>query len=341
LYQRDHVNGLLIKVQEGRSNTFDGVLGYIPAKNEGETGFLTGLVSVTMRNLFGTGRKFGFHWQREDQNTQELGVQYLEPWIFGFPLNVGLGFFQRQQDTSYVRRTLNLKNELMLTERLSISLLLESDDVIPSAEISTTRVLNTSIRTIGAELSYDTRNDFISPTSGARYRTDYQYGTQKTRDIPPTLAGSIKDDVHVHKLGIDLDFYLSTFSRQVIAAGLHGRQIQSSQIDEGQMYRFGGANTLRGYRENQFIGSLVGWTNTEYRFLLARRSFLYGFVDTGYYFRQSDDVRQIPSSEDFKLGYGVGLQVETAIGHLGVSFALGEGDSFSTAKVHFGLVNEF
>jgi len=341
LYLRNKVNGLLIKVLEGRSNSFDGIIGYVPGKESGEHGFFTGLASFTMRNLFGTGRKFSFRWQREDRETQELGVRYLEPWVAGFPVNVGLGFFQRQQDTSYVRRSVDLKGELLVTEEFSTSLLFSSENVIPSAGTGTSRVFNTSTQTVGIELLYDSRDDVFSPTSGARYRTDFQYGKQKTRNIPPELASTVKSNVDVQRFSLDLDFYLSTFTRHVLATGIHGRELRSSQIDEGQMYRFGGTNTLRGYRESQFLGSRVAWTNTEYRFLLARRSFLYGFMDTGYYFRPADDFRAIPASEGFRYGYGVGLQIETSLGHLGVSFALGQGDSFSSGKIHFGLINEF
>ena len=57
--------------------------------------------------------------------------------------------------------------------------------------------------------------------------------------------------------------------------------------------------------------------------------------------RPMDEVRGIPKSDAFKYGYGIGVQLETGLGNLGVSFALGEGDSFSNGKVHFGLINEF
>jgi len=341
LYVRNEVGGLLIRVQEGRSNTFDGAIGYVPGTGEETRGFFAGLASVTMRNLFGTGRKFSFRWEKENRETQELGVNYLEPWLFGLPVNVGFGFFQRQQDTSFVRRSLELKGELLVTEEFSAGLLFESDNVIPSAEAVAGRVLKTSIQTFGAELLYDTRDDHLSPTSGTRYRTDYQFGTQHASDIPPSLKESVRERVEVQKIGLDLDFYVSTFSRQVVAIGLHGKEIRNGQVDEGQMYRFGGTRTMRGYRENQFLGTRIAWTNTEYRFLLARRTFVYGFLDTGYYFRPAQIAQSIPQAEGFKYGYGLGLLVETSLGHLGVSYALGEGDSFTNGKIHFGLINEF
>lgn len=343
LYVREDRSGLLIRVAEGNTNTFDGVIGYIPGSGTNQSGYVTGLISLSMRNLFGTGRKLAFKWAREDRSSQELSARYLEPWIFGLPANIGGGFMQRQQDSSYVRRVLDFRSELMLSEELSVAALFGSESVIPSASDSTfLRVYESSIVSVGAELLYDTRDDVYSPTSGARYRTDYLYGTKRVSRVPASLASRIPAKSTVQRFTLDFDFFLTTFERQVFAFGVHGRELQSGNPEEGEMFRLGGSRTLRGFRENQFIGSRVGWTNAEYRFLLARRSFLYGFVDAGYYARPADDVRGLPKAEAFKYGYGIGIQLETGLGVLGVSFAIGsENTSFSAGKIHFGLINEF
>lgn len=341
LYLRNGKGGLLVKVQEGRTSTFDGVIGYIPGTAAGQAGYVTGLASISMRNLFGTGRKLSFRWQREDRFSQELGLRYLEPWLLGVPANIGGGFLQRQQDTSYVRRVFDLKGELMFSEELSISLLFSSENVIPSSDSTILRAFRSSTTTFGGEILYDTRDDNYSPTSGTRYRTDYQYGRKRTSNIPTALVSRVPQRTTVQKFSLDLDVFLSPFQRQVVAVGFHGRELRSGQLEESEMFRLGGARTLRGYRESQFIGSRVAWMNTEYRFLLARRTFVYGFIDNGYYLRPADDVRSIPRSDSFKLGYGIGVQLETGLGNIGVSFALGEGDTFTTGKIHFGLINEF
>jgi outer membrane protein insertion porin family len=216
LYVRREKSGLLIKVQEGNTNTFDGVIGYIPENAAGQAGYLTGLVSISMRNLFGTGRKLSFQWQREDRNSQELSFRYLEPWIFNLPINVGGGFLQRQQDTSYVRRAVDLKGELMISEELSLGLLFGSESIIPSADSSINRVFRSSTITVGAELQYDTRDDIYSPTSGAHYRTDYRYGKKTTSNVPGNLEGQVAPRAIVQRLTLDLDFFLSTFTHQVV-----------------------------------------------------------------------------------------------------------------------------
>jgi outer membrane protein insertion porin family len=342
LYVRDGHGGLLINVKEGNTNTFDGILGYIPPAVPGTGGYLTGLASVSMRNLFGTGRKLSLRWQREDRLSQEIGVRYVEPWIFSLPVNVGGGFLQRQQDSTYVRRTVDLQTELMLSEELSVSLVFSSEKVIPASDSTTARpAVGTSETTGGIEIQYDTRDDIYSAESGVRYLTDYHYGRKSIGSIPPGVSAGAVTGGTIQRLGVDFEFYLSLFRRQVMAFGIHGREIRTGEVQPGEMYQFGGANTLRGYRENQFMGAEIAWTNAEYRFLIARRSFLFGFLDTGYYDLPADDLLGTPSARAFKYGYGIGIRIDTPLGNMGVSLAFGQGDTFGTAKIHIGLINDF
>lgn len=337
LFLRNAAGGVLIRVQEGNTNTFDGVAGYMPGSAPGESGYFTGLVSLAMRNLFGTGRKLHFRWQKEDRSSQELAVGYMEPWLFDIPLNVGMEFRQRRQDSSYVRQGGNARAEWMFSEMLAVSLIGSAEVVIPAADTAIARVPRSSTLSAGIEIVYDSRDDLYSPTSGARYRADYHYG-RKSIEAGQTdggLSGGIQ------RITVDLDSYLEVFSRQVVALGIHGRQVQGTGMDESEYYRFGGTNTLRGYRENQFLGSRAGWVNTEYRLSLARHSFVYAFLDAGYYFRPANQARQTGNIDAFQYGYGIGLRFDSPLGNLGVSFALGKGDSFAQGKVHFGILNDF
>lgn len=337
LYLHRDAGGVLIRVQEGNTNTFDGIAGYMPGTGVGEDGYVTGLVSVSMRNLFGTARKVHFRWQKEDRHSQELGLGYVEPWLFEVPLNIGLDFQQRRQDSSYVRQGGTLRAEWMFSEDLTVSLIGSSESVIPSADSGDARVGRSSTTSAGIEVAYDSRDDLYSPTAGARYRADYHYGT---RDADASRSGAGTSGTVQH-LTFDLESYRVVLSRQVVALGIHGRQVQGGAVDESAFYRFGGANSLRGYRENQFMGTRVGWMNLEYRVLLARRSFVYGFVDAGYYFRPAGDRPGTAVTEAFQYGYGLGFRFDSPLGNMGVSFALGRGDSFAQGKVHFGILNEF
>jgi len=142
------------------------------------------------------------------------------------------------------------------------------------------------------------------------------------------------------RIAFDFSYYLSPFLRQVIAAELHLRDFSSGNIDISDLYRLGGATSLRGYIEGQFLGSRLLWTNLEYRFLVAPLSFFYAFLDFGHVapFNNDSGLRIL---EQNKIGYGIGVRMDSALGLIGVSIALGENDTFSTAKIHIRLINEF
>ncbi len=331
--------GLLLPVQEGNTNTFDGILGYVPASNTGAQGYVMGLVNVTMKNLFGTARKLNVHWQRDDQLSQELSAQYVEPWVADLPVDASALFQQRQQDTTFVRRAFELKADLHVSDAFTVGGIFDQENVIPSSTLTGVALSNSRTVTTGLEFRYDSRDDIVSPTGGVNYHSDYRFGNKTI--LGPPIDSASKTSFTVQKVSFDAEFFAQPFLRQVIAVGVHGRELTSDNIDVGDLYRFGGATTLRGYRENQFLGSRVGWTNTEYRFLLARRSYLLVFFDTGYYFLPGDDAQGISSIEHLKYGYGFGIRLESSLGNIGVSFALGQGDSFSQGKIHIGLINDF
>ena len=338
LYMSSSGGGILIRVQEGTTNTFDGVIGYAPGSSAGAEGTVTGMVNVSMRNLFGTARKLHVQWLRDITESQEISAEYVEPWILDLPLNMGVGFLQRQQDSTYVRRDVNGKADLLVSESFSIGGIITHENIIPSETIVAQTVSDSRTTTAGVEIQYDSRDDPLSPTGGINYQSDYQIGKKNVSGTP----GNTDIGSHtVQKISVDADYYAEVFHHQVLAVGIHARQLTSDFIEVGDLYRFGGTNSLRGYRENEFLGSRVAWTNTEYRFLLSRHSFFFGLFDTGYFFLPGDGSKGLSSIEHLKYGYGVGIRLETSLGNIGVSVALGEGDSFSQAKLHIGLINNF
>jgi outer membrane protein insertion porin family len=333
---------LLITVKERQTNNFDGIIGYIPPSNEDESGYVTGLVNISLRNLFGTGRAAAFRWRKIDRNSQELEIKYLEPWLLGFPLNLNAAFFQRQQDTSYVQRTISGELEYLATEDVSASLFISSESTIPTiSEDPVFTVFNSSTFTSGIKLKIDTRDDPIAPTGGVLFDNSYKFSQKNINGPPEFITPETVTKINLQRFEATLAMFYELFRRQVIALDINGRELRGPFFEVSDLYRLGGTNTLRGYREDQFLGNRIYWSNLEYRFFLSRRTFAFLFFDTGYYLRNADEERGIIKLEEFKIGYGLGINLETAIGVLGASFALGKGDSFSDGKIHFGIINEF
>jgi len=341
-FSSDNKGTLLIEIKEKQTNNFDGIIGYIPANKSDEKGFVTGLVNISLRNIFGSGRAAAIRWQKLDRSSQELELKYLEPWFLGYPFNIGVGFNQRKQDTIYVQRKFEGALEFLATETITASLQFAAESIIPSENLANVfTVYNSSSLLTGLNLKIDTRDDPYAPTEGILFNNTYSFSRKKINGPPQFISSDLKTNINLQRILIGLDFFYSIFSRQVVALKLNGRELQGSFFEISDLFRLGGTNSLRGYREDQFLGSRIFWSNLEYRLLLARRTYTYLFFDTGYYLINEDAARKISKQEAFDIGYGLGLNVETALGVIGVSFALAKGDSFTDGKIHFGLVSEF
>ena len=333
---------LKISVKEKQTNFFDGIMGYVPAANDKERGYLTGFVNVNLRNMFGTGRAVSLRWQQENRSSQELELRYLEPWLFDFPFNIEGRLFQRKQDSTYIQRDLEGWLEYLATEEISASILISTQSTIPSVLSSANfTVFNSSAFTSGVNFKVDTRDDFYAPTKGVYFNNTYKYISKKINGPSGFIAPDTKTEITLQRLEFDLNIFQQLFQKQVAAFGIHGRELRGDNVELSDLYFLGGTNSLRGYREKQFQGNRILWSNLEYRFLLSQRSFAFLFFDSGYFLRNEDKQKNIPENSSFKIGYGFGLNIETGLGVLGVSFALAKGDSFGEGKIHFGIVNEF
>lgn len=341
IFRSGDTTGMLVKVVEGNTNTFDGVIGYMPAQL-GQSGYFTGMIDISMLNLFGTGRKFRAMWHQETKLTQELEIGYAEPYVFDYPINAELDFTQRQQDTTSVTRNFKVSGIFLFSDNFtgntSISTL--STTPLQNAD-STYAVYESNVLNLGIGLAFDTRDDIYSPRRGVLYQTELQFGEKKIYGPQQLLTSTTKLRNYTQHLGIDLSFFQEFFPRQILAIGIHGEEVTGTELDQSDMYRIGGTNTIRGYIESQFIATKAAWANIEYRFATGRESFFFGFLDAGYIYRQSDQIANVPASSLSVYGYGVGAQVETSIGILKASYALGKGDSFIEGKIHFGIINQF
>ena len=341
-FSSDNEGTLLIEIKEKQTNNFDGIIGYIPSNKPDEKGFVTGLVNVSLRNIFGSGRSAAIRWQKLDRNSQELELKYLEPWFLGYPFNIGVGFNQRKQDTIYVQRKFEGAIEFLATETITASVQLATESIIPSENSANVfTVYNSSSLLTGLSLKIDTRDDPYAPTEGILFSNTYSFSRKIINGPSQFISSDLKTNINLQRILIGLDFFYSIFSRQVVALKLNGRELQGSFFEISDLFKLGGTNSLRGYREDQFLGSRVFWSNLEYRLLLARRTYTYLFFDTGYYLVKEDAARKVSKQEAFNIGYGLGLNIETSLGVIGVSFALAKGDSFTDGKIHFGLVSEF
>jgi len=115
-------------------------------------------------------------------------------------------------------------------------------------------------------------------------------------------------------------------------------------VCSSDLFRFGGAATLRGYGEGEFHGVEAAWAGLEWRLGSPRGSRLYTFWDVGY-FGFWADAAGAPGDRELRRGwprgYGLGLLARTPGGDLSLAVGFPGTVDFDLAKLHVTLLESF
>ncbi|UCB52671.1 MAG: BamA/TamA family outer membrane protein [Candidatus Zixiibacteriota bacterium] len=330
-----------ITLVEKRNNTFSGMLGYAPATGNRQGSFF-GRMELVFDNIFGTGRMTRWSWSKKDPHSSQFFFLYREPWVFGFPPTLDLKVSQLDYDSTYLQLALSARLLFNSTQRISWGVEGGWEKTIPGAAGQDYLPDSRKYRA-GILFSLDLLDRPDNPRKGLHYETKIDYAYKK--NFPTASLNPEKERTFLISSSLDLNHFIPTLKRQTLHAGLHFRGLSTDEnlVPVSDQFKFGGINSVRGYREEEFFGSQVAWSNVEYRFLLAGSSRLFLFADYGYFRRKalSGPDKLLTSISGNRLGFGFGLRIDSKAGLVGIDYGLGQRDNFNQGKVHFGLTNRF
>ncbi len=314
----------IVEVEEGAMNIVYGVLGYEP----GEEGGLTGLLTISLENLTGRGRGLKARWQRTNPLTSWLDLAYREPFVFSYDVGFEVSFSHQIRDTSFTKSSLSVVGETRSGTVLGFSLGLSLDRVLPGSF----PVPSSKSYGVRTGIWVDTRDSPRLPRRGIFYTVHAQYALRV--NSPTQLVREPEPRANTGRLTFDFVHHVPSFGEQSFYAAVHGREAYSSEpeVPFHDYFFLGGASSVRGYREEQFAGSRVAWANMEYRFQLGRDSYLYPFLDIGYY--ESKGTGSV-------LGYGIGLALRKGLAGIGLDYGLAKEDKPLDGKIHLRLTGQF
>ena len=347
---------LVITLTETKNNSFSGILGYVPsprtlrttASPDDKRGHLTGKIDLVFDNIFGTGRRVDLNWYRKDPYSSYLSFFYREPWILGLPPTLEVGMSQTDYDSTYLQISLALGLLFNPLEKIGWETEIGWEKVVPGpgggAYIPHSRKYKA-----GVKLSINLLDQPGNPRRGLFHRAQVIYGRKRNHSTSGFTPK--KEVVYDTKFSLDLQHFLPTFHRQTFMTAIHFRGMATDEDSDDpsglvpfpEQFKLGGINSLRGYREEEFSGTKVAWTNLEYRFLWGSGSRFFIFADYGYFFRKArlTEDGSLGKVSGKKLGYGFGIRIDSKAGLFGIDYGMGEKDGLSEGKIHFGIVNRF
>jgi len=334
---------LRVPIEEAAPGSFDLVVGYLPPSGT-QGGQLVGSGRLLLEHLFGGGREIDLSLDRRPGQTSIFDLSVSDPYVFGLPFRLTGAFRGEQRDSTFGERTFRLEAGYHFSRSVEVSGQISREVVRPGAtgaQLRGTqqRVPRAQTLFYGVGMHYTSVDRPENPRRGLAVDLRAEQGRKErslrrvTSDDDTTRA---RTSFRQERLRGTVRAYVPLFDRQVLVLGGDGDVLRSRAYDRSDLFRFGGATSLRGYDEDQFLGNVTVRGLLEYRVQLDRRSYVYAFGDLGYVERPALD--ETAAVQDWHPGYGLGLQVDTAVGRVTTTYALNPDVATpADGRLHFGL----
>jgi outer membrane protein insertion porin family len=144
------------------------------------------------------------------------------------------------------------------------------------------------------------------------------------------MAGhGLGGDFNYYKLMTELRTYRKVGRSQVLALRLMGG-IGFGDIPGNDLFTLGGADTLRGYEDDEFRGKRFYEGTLEYRFPIMKKVQGVLFIDAGNAWSGTDSLFWYEGNNKLHYAGGIGVRIKTPIGPVRLDYGRGsEGGKFN------------
>lgn len=344
-----------IDVVEQNTGTFGIGAGYSSAD-----GFI-GMITVGDKNLRGTGDSVMLRWEFGGVDNKNYEFTYTKPWLDKRETSVSLSVYdltyeyadydrngdeiarydkeRRGQEITFGRPQGEfVKNYITLKHRDDIykgvsegyensTQYYEPGYRVPPGSNIPLDYMKRREENFGTTNSisysrvYDSRDNVFDPHAGKRNSYTFEWAG---------LGGDFKFE----KISVDYRYYLKMRKNRVLAFDLAAGYAWGN-MPLSQRFAVGGADTLRGYKDDQFRGNSMLRGTVEYRIPIQKKIQAVVFYDIGYAWDKRDQRAFDLGLMEY--GYGVGLRINSPLGPIKLDYGKGK----QRSRFHFSFGGQF
>lgn len=271
LFKKDSTY-LYLFINKSETSSFDGIINFASKENE-EGLLLNGNLDLKLNNILNTGEKFELFWNKVAQEKSEFNINSSISYLFNTPLSVSIGFNLFRQDSTFLNTRFNMETQYELNTKSKASLSYSNE--------KSTYLLNST------ENNFDTfSNYFVGIGYQLRSLSDNDLFKNNFIVKLSSKLGERKNTINNQS---QFQFEVSTLSniltskKSYIHIKTESKMLDSNNYLINELYRIGGANSIRGVNEQSIFTNIYSYANIEFRYLTSTSSYLYSITDFGFY----------------------------------------------------------
>ena len=325
LFTKDS-SAFYLYIEKIRRNTFDGFLSFDTDENSGRIN-IEGYAKINLINTFNSGEKINFDFRSQKNQDRSLNSDVYIPYVFGTPLNLKYGLNLIQKDSSYTSNE-NLIDIDMIFGNIRAGLGLQTNKSTSEEAIENVENFKSKLINVFSEYIILDNSDQLIPEL---FKISLRYGSG--------LKEQSADKTDFSKYSVELHRKFNLSSKFKLQSSITRRKINSKNLVNNELLRFGGYNSIRGYDENSIFTDGYTLLKTSLNYYLNDTIYIYTIFDLANYSNTLLDL-----NEDIYSG-GLGFSSRTDNGIISISYSKGNnwGNSFNlkNAKINVIFVTFF
>lgn len=320
---------LFFYIDKLKSNSFDGFLGFGTNTQTNKIEF-DGYLNLNLVNNLNYGESLRLLYKSDESSQKTFDVTAKLPYVLQSPIGVQLGLNIFKKDSSFVTTSQTAKLDYQINPKngIDIGIDIQSSTNLLDRPLLTINDFKSRFYTVGYHHVQPQYGDLLFPIN-LEFHISGGTGKRTIENLSQSQT----------KFNADLSKIFNLNARNSIYGKVSAAMLNSNEVIENELFRFGGINSIRGFEENSLVAHLFGVFNTEYRYKVTNSLYVNTIFDLAYYENKLFDTKHK------LMGFGLGFGVLTQAGLLKLNYSNGRTEQqpikLSNSKIHISLTSTF
>ena len=320
LFTKDST-ALFLYIEKIRRNSFDGFISFNSDENSGKIN-VEGYAKISLNNTFNLGENINFDFKSQKNRDRALNSNIYLPYILGSALNLNYGLNLTQRDSTFTSNE-NIIDVDMNFRNLRAGLGFQINNSTVDTEAQNVEDFKSRSINIFSDYTLVDDEDILIPDL---FKISFRFGTG--------LKEQSLETTNFNKFSIELYKKFNFSSKLKFQTKIFREEINSKNLVNNELLRFGGSNSIRGFDDNSIFTDGYTLLNSSLNFYINDTIYIYTIFDVANY---SNDILNI--EQDIYSG-GFGFSSITKNGIVSISYSKGNnwGNRFNLKNAKINVI---